>query len=515
MVVTERYASLTDADLYASIWREGSIGGNVFLVRSEVLADIGSSYDSVEPSAVHVNGSDRFAIAFTRRNASFSRVRVFLSPEGSTSLGQGQWMILNEFVPGSRDSHPALSGSRDAGLTALLAVQSDLPNGGPHTIRGLWLNSATATINRAPFAIAEPAGPFRADYEAPATLPVRDDGEDQFVVVYRSPDRVSTQAGIVIRRQRFDGTLTPAVTLVSGGPARETRYDLRIAGGDGEYVVGWQDYLLTPPPFEVLNPFGFTIARFRLSSSDTTAVGLSSTSYTGADIDPGTPALVPRIADLAFDHETRSHWMLGFRVSGFIINTTARLWRLGGDGFPADRATLQTTSNNWNTREGPFVRQGVGRDFRSAFEIVDYAPDPDREELWFQDYEPPVGQFVSGVSGCNGGGVLSGNAPTSGNRLFRVDLRGGAPNRPATLLFAFAGGRVSLDPIGAPGCVVGLDPAVILGEPAPPTDGSGATTYPLPLPSAVRGDLHAQWLLLDPTAPGDLRLSNSARIEIR
>ena len=165
MVVTERYASLTDADLYASIWREGSIGGNVFLVRSEVLADIGSSYDSVEPSAVHVNGSDRFAIAFTRRNASFSRVRVFLSPEGSTSLGQGQWMILNEFVPGSRDSHPALSGSRDAGLTALLAVQSDLPNGGPHTIRGLWLNSATATINRAPFAIA-----FRKNIRSGANL---------------------------------------------------------------------------------------------------------------------------------------------------------------------------------------------------------------------------------------------------------------------------------------------------------------------------------------------------------
>ena len=443
-----------------------------------VLALLSTTLSDGDPSAVYAAGSRKFAIAFDRNNSTGNRVsqiRAALVPDTATSASQTQLVFLPRFLSGGFDDMPSASGTITSGLTIAIAARTTTgpsydPNAVNGRIRGVWLNTSSGQVARGPFLLSDPSF---AGYTEPCALPVRDDGEDQFVYTYLRA--VGRSTSIHVQRQGFGGGIGTEHTLVQ--PTADERTAPFIAGADGEYCVGYS----APGTFET---------RFERFTWPTRSL------LPGNRRNAATRDL--RIHDLAFDHTSRSHWIAAIDNDVFRIG-----WNAGvTDQVPFPGTLARDT-----------VRLAWTDAARFAVAATVYSSNRLQELAQVAHYEyPATGSTILGPS-CGSGGFLTTTRPTRGDHFFTVRVASGFPGAPAVLLLGLAPGQLPLDAAGFPGCTLWVNPNGLIDLGPVVTAANGTVTLQVPLDDVPDLDLYTQWAVLPPSPPWGV--SAGVKLEIR
>ncbi|MBK9387939.1 MAG: hypothetical protein IPN34_24240 [Planctomycetes bacterium] len=225
---------------------------------------------------------------------------------------------------------------------------------------------------------------------------------------------------------------------------------------------------------------------------------------------------------LAVDPFTESLWAAGYtrthRASGA---NTYFVERLGTTGGSVEIAGIY--SDNLGSTPHRIAGLSLGRAVRSRanplrtphFPLA-FGTSESSRPLYVQRFAHGDARVVDLGGGC--GGYVGAAAPHAGRSAQWLTLDGAQTPLPAFLLLGASPLAIPLDGLGAPGCLLGVDPLVTLGF--APTGGSGYvyTSFALPDAPAVRGDIYAQWAWLESGAHANVlgaRLSDTLRLEIR
>ncbi len=104
-------------------------------------------------------------------------------------------------------------------------------------------------------------------------------------------------------------------------------------------------------------------------------------------------------------------------------------------------------------------------------------------------------------SACGPGRMSTfGGLPRSGSFGYGFRLTKAPPGQAGALWISAGSGSLVLDFLGAPGCFVLIDPAVMIASVSAATNASGQAELPFVLPSGAVLNWVAQWVYLNPGA---------------
>jgi hypothetical protein len=225
---------------------------------------------------------------------------------------------------------------------------------------------------------------------------------------------------------------------------------------------------------------------------------------------------------LAVDPYTGSLWASGYtrthRTSGA---NTYFVERLGTTGGSVEIAGIY--SDDLGSTPHSIAGLSLGRAVRSSanplrtpqFPLA-FGTSESTRPLFIQRFAHGDARVVSLGGGC--GGYVGAAMPYAGRSGQWVMLDGAQTPLPAFLLLGASPLAIPLDGLGAPGCLLGLDPLVTLGLAPTGASGYAYTSFALPDAPVVRGDVYVQWAWLESGAhanPLGVRLSDTLRLEIR
>jgi hypothetical protein len=472
-----------------------------------LFADISAAYDTVTPDIAYAGGSQRFVVGWARQGtdpltptlSNQSRIRfALINDPGLPGIGPATLLtpptFSTIFLGISQDWKPSISGAAGSGVTVAVAAESQDNSFfnqffSTPRVRGIWLNTNTGAVSHGPFDIApQPAG-------NPDTLPVRDDGENQFVYTYDYLTNGNTTWRIAMRSQSFSQTFGPEHVIASKSVTQGTVRRPQIAGGDGEYCITYNDRI-------VAGVGQLQVARFRMPQGSIYQ-GLRFESYPGVECD-----------SLDFDANSGSHWVAGICDEA---NGVIAALRLGWDGNETDRVTRSTGPIG---SPEPGIRIAVDPTDPDGRFVMSYAYSsflPNQTGRFVADYVYPATDVVQIASSCGSGFLTTVGNPSRGNRNFRLGIANIGANRPATPLVSLLPQNppLSLDFIGLIGCELGVDLNVLVGFPSIVSNGIGTGSISIPIPEPLDFDFYAQWIYVDPSVTGLLRLTDAARLEVR
>jgi hypothetical protein len=470
---------------------------------STLFSDVSPDYRTVTPDVTWGGGAQRFVVAYARQGmlpsfptaSNQSRIRAALIDDPALGPVSTSLLMLPDFNSAflaiSQDWRPSLSGSGTNSSLVHLSAQSHDEAAFTETfnqpfVRALILNASTGTVVQGPFDIAGPGA------SEPDDLPIWDDEGGAFLTAYR---RVSGNTErIAIRQRGFNQPLGPEITLASRLLLFGTYGSPQVAGRDSEYMVTWN------------SDSGFvenmTAMRFRLPVGGTVQT-------------QPTVTFQDRLGwSLDFDRVTSSHWLAAFTDESA---NEAGVIRFGFSGAASDEATDRGTMSSVVRRAGELCFDRSADDgsclfhygFRSLFT---------GNSFWEgRTYVYPAADVVPISASCSSGNTTTLQSPFRGNRSFRLGFENIGPNRPASPLVSLLPQTppLSLDFIGFIGCELGVDLNVLVGFPSIVSDANGDGSIPIPIPEPIDFDFYAQWIHVDPAAPGLLRLTDAVRLEVR
>lgn len=218
---------------------------------------------------------------------------------------------------------------------------------------------------------------------------------------------------------------------------------------------------------------------------------------------------------LAFDSASLATWLAVYTRAQALLpaSTSAFSVRLGGTGVPIEQNTLFALAGHRAT--------GVSATFNRSEERypIVYGTDESASNwLVGQLYEYPAdaAEFLYGVE-C-GTAMIGGSRPYIGNTNYHFGLVMGPPNTVAIGAVSLAATAVPLDGLGLTGCVLNVDPALLVATVVGITSPQGWVILPFPMsddPGFV-GDLHLQILYASPGAnPANLQATRGLRAQFR
>ncbi len=460
-----------------------------------VFADVDPTQRSTAPTATFTAG--RFVVAWQREDGtSDSTIRVHFHDGGDHTFASGVSLDVPDLAD-AEDRHPSLGGTTGASAAqALLTFRRDAALG-PDDSDSSRVLFARIDVNHRSLGAASDlsSGHPAADSQAASVC----DGELAsmgWVVAWQESDRLATPPldwNLYARRIGVDGQLGPIVRLGNSDVPSEHGLRPLVAGRDGRYLLAYlvQD-VAHPGPLDQ----GRAVAVQRLIWHRGAWLPSAPFHEVLATASPGTTlSLGTTSRNLAFDHESASHWALTWLESGVGLNTA----RIGGDARSIGRAlTARTTASSTPSTAGAACLEHDNA-LSLVFPLADTrADDPIVEITWPR---PPAAIQRFGI-GCAGridtGGTTIPDLPFAGSDRFELWLRGGRPLAPTW--FAVTPTATDQGLPAGPGCRLLLDTShspVVIGLRGG-TDPSGDRRLRLPLPASLQGvDLAWQALQLD------------------
>ncbi|MCB9891220.1 MAG: hypothetical protein H6833_06215 [Planctomycetes bacterium] len=512
LIAYTRAFTATDHDVYAVLCNDDYTN-----VRT-VYADLSSQYSDQKACTAFVAGADRWLIGMQRdystATGDYATIRLYYHDKGNLSFNSG---IAFSIVAIGNESftNPDLGGtaSFSSGEHGMLVYQRDLSSSRRNTpnseIIGVPIRATTTQFLSAYVTSDLPVG-TRYDRENPTVNQVASGLGDGWIAAWQEFDSSLRFPDVEIHAVRTDDQARrtgSSVRLVD--PISRRAVMPKIAGSD-------ETYLLT----------------YGLSGSMTSsrATGLRS-----MRVDWSVRSAVPSLGtirtiassstdwfeneDLAFDRNTRSHWVATYASKRQLTlsPTTLSVARMGGSGAVTEAANLLTNSS-LETR-GPAVAYDAryGR-FAIAYTTTEALRNGTqyRVRALHMLYPPTATRASYGLS-CGPGRITAG-FPFAGNYEFAVELSNVTPGVPWLMLLALQTGSIPLDPIGMIGCTMLVDPSSVLVSATGTTDRRGNASTPLPLPDdpVFTGDLYFQYLYLaQGINPANLATTSGLLVRVR
>lgn len=471
LVGDTRAVSASDHDLRA-VLRDAN-WSQVATIFSDLTAA-----DTLHSALSYTAAPSRWLLAYERRTAASSRIRLYFHDTSSAGLHTG--VETEVFAPaGIHDSKPSL-GSQ-SGSFAYLAFQRDVapvPIDTDHTYPiGCRVDMYGSSYGPLVALHTNPGSNYDVDHVCVSRL-----AGWLWMVVWQEYnfDNASDDWDIIAHAVGFDGQ--PFDYLVLGESGSEDLHKLTpcVDGWDEEWLVGY----VTRSNLGLKNVAGqgnaVRVQRFRWDGANLVTVGGSRT------VDStGSAYLVLGQTNRAVEISTgtESHWAIAWHR----IHTRELLAaRIGFDGYTAEKVVVE-----------PAPATGVARspslawDWNSYSFALVYATSgvSGLEPLYGRHFEFDLraqstvyGVGCSGMISASTGGTT--DQPFAGTRDYRIGLLNARPSLPTVLLAAAAPADVPLPG----GCRLLVDPAAqALSVWTTVTSGGGSAALELAIPSHLRG----------------------------
>jgi hypothetical protein len=488
-----RQFSATDLDLYVRL-----ANGNL-TSSSQVFTDIAADWSTDAPDACYVGGADRWVITFFRHfTTGATRVRAHFHDRENLTLNSGL-TAYHDFAPAEHHTFPAVGGSasRGTGTTALLTYRADaaFANTDRSVVWGLLVDAVSRTLG-VRFQISRP----NLDAEAPDVNGARGANDGQWMVVYsgRNWNSSTDDYDVYVARVTSSGAVAgdvfvgPDAGADKGWPVvdgRDGRYLVAMIGGmTGEWagttvLVERFDWFASQPAPRKLGP------HTRASASNVGHV------------------------QLAFDHDSASHWALAYQFDAG-ASTRSIVLRMGYSGGVTETAPL-------NGGQGGTLMPAVAYNSHArAFPLL-YCGGEASAPVYGQILEHPAAAVNTpfGTACQSTTNSLLATPPFAGSQFFQLTFLGRPNGTSCVLLLALGSASVPLDFIGMPGCTYYVSPLPGLHLLSVPLAVSGsAATFRLALPDApvFRSDLFGQMAWVEPGLnPAGLGMSHGLRMSVR
>jgi hypothetical protein len=480
LVTYSRAMSANDYDLYVHV-RDNAFGA-LALIQSDV-----TTATTRFSAAGWVRGANRFVVAFQRLTANASDIRVYVHAGGDLGFDTGTTRTVPNGILG-QDSEPALA-SAESGVSAYLVFRRDTSGSGPANtanseVCGVLVDASAASLGTVRYLHTGPIPNYDAERPSVSGNP---DG-DGWMVVWQELNYANANDDWDIMGQRIapDGLLQGEVVLGRASTSSRHKITPCVEGGGGRYLVSWLERPNTGPVVGVTGD-RVAVQRFDWPLGGSAAPGLVRDVAVAAQ-----PSLIfgETNRPIAFDHDSNSHWAIAW--SGGVHPLEIR--RIGFDGRVAEAAALQEAEAG-----NSFYSPSLCFDDDADEFVAVYAASlgSGHSLVYGRRFERSTLASVAAYGSSCAGVITASNPgvsfarPHAGSEFFSLRLSNGRPNTPAWLIAGF--GQAALPLPGAPGCTLLLDPNLpVLTVAVGLTDGAGAFTQPLPLPSTIR-DAMIHW----------------------
>ncbi len=485
-----RRTSSGDEDVYMHLMKDD------WAFSTLVFADLSANWGSRYVDVAYVAASRRWVLVEDRRFSSSALLRVHYHDGGDFSLGS----VVSALTSTDWASELSVGGSVYAiGHEALIVYREDIGNlnTSSSTIRGILVNASTKS-KIIDFDIS--SSTTSRDAEAPQVMERRRLSNRPWFVVYQEYNNTITgdDWDLFITRIHDDGQVDAAATI--GNTSSTVHGHTAYVDGDNDFCM--VTYLEDDNTLQYPGVIGTEVWTQRIdwrSTASTPQKGTRRQIHSGPTM---------RIGGIAYDSTTKSHWAVVVdQISG--IRDRVVVDRVGADGVSAE-STVLAAAEEYRLPSVTFD------DDNNEFSIAFATP-----SLVLGNklaYPAPQAPVVYGT-GCGNANIRSrgtshANLPWAGTTNFGIVLEGAPARTPAVLMIGGASGSFDLGAIGMTGCMLNLNPALILAN-INVQLASSRYDMPLRIPSAVSGDIFVQWLYINAAAPGGLEATQGMQITIQ
>ncbi len=470
-----RITSAGDHDAYGIRF---GVGGSP---RYVVFNDVGTNSSTNHISVARTNGI--WIVAYEKRYSNRTELRLFRQPQSVTAQNVGTSRTITA-VSGEHLRSPELGGS-DRIDRALVVY--DRVGAGTSTVR-----AAVFDVASYPYQVtALPALGIPGVEVGPAVSPMG--GSPEWVVCWAQT--IGTTSEIRMRIISGSGSVDTRIGILQRSTSR-IYTQARVAGDRGRYMM---TYRQGP---RVIGTFGIRALMFDLKGRPANVLYdraiVSGQGYANAGI--------------AFDRESRSHWMACYRVMSGLSRQVAYA-RLGHTAQATRVLVPQTSGRPY----APCITYGTSKTTHGAFFGAYAIETSNRVMVQAMPYATQATQPVIYGPDCGNVNELAGFSRPSlaGDEYFTLDLWN-IPRAPAVLLLGLGSLSTPLDAVGMAGCVLNVD--AFMSIPAPVTPTTQRVTAPLPLSdhrSMYGLSLYTQWIWIQPGANAlGVLASSGMRIQV-
>ncbi|MCA8941438.1 MAG: hypothetical protein KDB80_02665 [Planctomycetes bacterium] len=460
--VYTRITSASDHDVFGVLTRPG------FQVAGLAFADISTSYSSEKVAAGSFDFYDKILIAAERRQGFSTSLELYVHDVTNPAYRSGTSTVLNA-ANGEHFRNPVIGGTK-GGPRVLVAYDYTEPGTGIVTIEGLraWHDGTWLAL---PATIAAPS-PFNHERE-PAVTPYTSSNAGWVVAWAES----HVGPGDIVGRNVFEpGGQNPTLGTIQPASASAIYSNVRVAGGAGRFVAMYNS-----------SPTGIGFPGIRAQRFDWSLHGAivrkSNRSILGGQLATS--------GGIAFDFATRSHWIAVYSINTGPLSSEVRAHRLGYQAATVDSTVIHQAAT-------PFAPSIAfdGRPGNALFDIVFAELNSLDNAVMGQGYEYPSAVYdkVKYTTGCGATDDDTSDPTLSGSEFFRSRLLSHS-GQPAALFFSRLPASLPLDIIGMPGCVLGVEPALVITWPATlMSSGAYEVSFPLPDAPLFASPFYTQWI---------------------
>ncbi len=454
-------STATDHDLVA-VMTNDDFGG-----RRTALTDFGIySSQGIDVGAQPANHA--FVIASDRRAGFRTHLALYVHSAAATVPNTGVTVVQNA-ATGEHFRNPSVGGI--VGDDRVLVVYDHTVLTTNHYIDGLILDVAPSQTTSPIARIATVTTEVQ-----PAACAA---GVDAWAVCWANT--TGGQSGVYTRLVQPNGTVSLRVGTVAQSSSR--RYSqTRVAGTQGRFLA---TYVSAPASIGIISLLG---RRFDWT-------GMDPTFYPQRTMAGGAPPY--ENGGLAFDRDTRSHWLATYIQSGAgLLERDLHVVRMGFTGATVDNIEPDPSSVGPAHPDIAFSQPAAGED---EYALVYYTDDPNHS-VWGEDYGYPAAVYNHTWFGssCATAEAERWDPSIAGDVSYYFTLLQ-HQNSVAVLAVGFLSTNIPLDPLGMPGCTLLIDPAMSTTIPAsllPSGDPRVAIT--LPDSPLFTGFVYTQWIYSQP-----------------
>lgn len=493
-----------DTDCFVAVVREfastdfdviGYRMNNAGTVLQTLFTDVTTSWSTTKADVTESSLYQRWALAIQRDFSSpaSSGVRVYLHFMPNTATNSGNLLSVAAGTDPRIGGHFPLS----FGLTTSFLVV-------------FLQKSATGRV--VPLgAIVDSIGTVGTPVPLQGTFPVFGDAFDPTVVKYTggsgayrvawAEQSTTTDRQVRVAVVSGVGTVMTVRNMDVSTNAREPR----IAGSGDRYLMTWLvtaadgNSQLRARRFDMATTGGVSYLQDRVLATAQTAFGQRL-----------------RNGELAYDIETRSHWVASYERYTAILpsSTSVTLVRMGYTGGVVEAASLHpSTSEGVANTSVAYDGWSNGTAGTAGF-VVSFSTTTPSQPAYFRRFEYAHGTGAFYGTSCRANTYADGHPPYAGSEFYYTGVHGLVPNSQAVALVGLAPLDIPLDSIGMTGCRLLVDSVVNFPAVA---DATGFARFYLPLRDApvFQGDIFVQWVWFDPTAnPLGVVTAGGLRIDV-
>ncbi|MCP5043550.1 MAG: hypothetical protein GY944_21185 [bacterium] len=511
MVAYTRQASATDEDLWVWLFDTDAAA---FTGRHEIFRDVTSSWGNASPSIAMGGGAaDDWIIAFIRMRVggggTQNGARYHLHASGDTTANTSVSAISR---PSGSSHGPAIDvgGVQSFALSSSVFVVYERTDSRSNTDvfgKPIDLNgNAQGTeilIDQGSGTREGPAG-TKLTRRWPNINQIATGGStaDGWVVAFQEFWDARPGGGddwdVNLRRISATGTLVGSASFPSNSTPDDThKLSPVLEGAGGRFSLGmttWQELLMTKTSSTLGGRVMNQVFNWAASSTKSTNINL-------CDLTDGLVADRRwSLTDVAYDSNSDDHWCFAFTS---VLSGSTYFCTTGYDGGRIER--LRQTISGSKAFAGAATFNDDNNQFLVAFATNESgaacgSSTSASHPVYTNHFTRlPVTTPVRYGTACGPATIGWSGLALVGERDFTITLTGATPNSVAGLLFSLGSSNTPLDYIGMTGCVLNIDPRLLIIAPSLRTDAAGSARANLPLPTCPNlacGTFYFQWSYL-------------------